>query len=187
MKKITIYSREKPIPQDKFSRMYEILDYSFPKSERRDRNGHLSEFEKTPFRSLISEDGYIQGFMNFWDLSEFVYLEHFAVAKELRGNGLGAELMKELQKLADNRPIILEVEPPALNETAQRRVKFYERLGFILNKYEYIQPPYRNEDAPMPLMIMSTEKKLSTEEYLNARNAIYRNVYDLPEASELYR
>ncbi len=186
MKKITVYNKKNPIPQDMFSQMYEILEYSFPKSERRDLSGLLSEFENPSFRSLILYDEFALGFMNFWDLSKFVYLEHFAIAKELRGHGLGAELMNELQSLVKS-PIILETEPPALSDIARRRVKFYERLGFVLNEYEYLQPPYRSSDSPLPLVVMSTKKALSTNEYLSFRNAVYRNVYGLPETSELYR
>lgn len=37
------------------------------------------------------------------------------------------------------KPVLLEVEPP-LGEMEQRRIGFYERLGFHLNPYAYVQP-----------------------------------------------
>lgn len=187
MSKLKTFNSANPMPKEIFSQMYEILEYSFPKTERRSRKGHLSELNKPLFRSLVLlEDEKVQGFMNYWDLSEFVYLEHFAIAKELRGQGVGSRLMSELRSSIENRPIILEVEPPQQSDIAARRIKFYERLGFVLNEYPYLQPPYEN-DEPLPLAIMSTERKLDPNEFKKIKFALYRNVYNVPENSELYK
>lgn len=187
MKNISIYSKENPISFDIFAQLYEILEYSFPDEERSTRSGHLFEFKDPLFRSMVFEDGAVRGFMNYWEFEDFIYLEHFAVARELRGQGLGAKLINELRSIAPNNRIVLEAEPPKQSEIAYRRVRFYERLGFFLNKYTYLQPPYKSNDPPIPLVIMSTERELSHKEFLITRNLIYRNVYELPESSELYR
>lgn len=186
MKKITIYSNKDPMTREYFQRIFEILEYSFPKSERRGAEEHFLEFEKPAFRSIVLEDGAILGFMNFWMLDGFIYLEHFAVAKQMRGQGLGAFLMDELKKLANGQPLILEAEPPRLNDTATRRVRFYERLGFALNEYKYLQPPYNKGERPLPLAIMSFPNALSRDEFLRIRNELYRGAYEVPEGSDLY-
>lgn len=186
MKEISIYSHKNPMSREQFSKIFEILEYSFPKSERRGYNEHLSEFSKPAFRSMVLSDGGVLGFMNFWELEGFIYLEHFAVAKEMRGSGLGTFLMDELKKVSDSRPIILEAEPPEQSETAARRIRFYERLGFILNRYKYFQPPYSNGEAPLPLCIMSCPDELRSEEFLRIRNELYRGAYEVPERSDLY-
>ena len=186
MKKLTIYSNKDPMTREYFTRIYEILEYSFPKSERRSAEEHFSEFERSTFRSMVLEDGAILGFMNFWMLDGFIYLEHFAVAKEMRGQGLGAQLMDELKSLADGQPIILEAEPPDLNDIAARRVRFYERLGFALNGYKYLQPPYSKGEQPLPLCIMSCPDKLSRDRFLRIRDELYRSAYEVPESSDLY-
>lgn len=82
MKKITVYSNKYPMNREYFSRVFEILEYSFPKSERRGYEEHLSEFQRPAFRSMVLDDGAILGFMNFWELEGFLYLEHFAIAKK---------------------------------------------------------------------------------------------------------
>lgn len=186
MKEITIYSKNYPIPRGIFSEMFRILEYSFPKTERRDMNAHFSEFERPAFRSMIVEDGTVIGFMNYWELTGFVYLEHFAVAKEFRGHGLGAELMSELRARTSNRPIILEAEPPEQGDIALRRVCFYERIGFSLNPYSYLQPPYHDGEAPLPLVLMSAPHPLEYEEFIKIRNTLYREAYELPQNSDLY-
>lgn len=186
MNKITIYSNKDPMTREYFQRIYEILEYSFPKSERRSAEEHFSEFEKPAFRSMVLENGAIMGFMNFWMLDGFIYLEHFAVAKEMRGQGLGARLMDELKKLANGQPLILEAEPPQLNVTASRRVRFYERLGFALNEYKYLQPPYSKGEQPLPLAIMSFPDALSRDEFLRIRTELYRGAYEVPKDSDLY-
>lgn len=186
MNKITIYSYKKPMTREYFSRVFEILEYSFPKSERRDQNEHFAEFNRHTFRSMVLDNGTVLGFMNFWELHGFIYLEHFAVAKELRGQGLGAYLMDELKKISGARPLILEAEPPEQSDIAARRVRFYERLGFVLNGYKYLQPPYSGSEQPLPLSIMSFPNALSRTEFLQIRNELYRGAYEVPEDSDLY-
>ena len=178
MNRISIYSQKEPMPRELYSRLFKILEYSFPPNEHRDFEEQYSEFKNSHFRSMVAWNGdEIAGFMNYWDLGEFVYLEHFAVAEELRGNGLGTRLLGGLHSITENRPIILEAEPPEQSETALRRTEFYKRLGFFLNPYEYYQPPYRSEDSPVRLVIMSSPRGLSQQEFTMMRNALYRDAY----------
>lgn len=176
---ITVYNIENPMPREYFARLYEIMVYSFPDDERRDLEEQFGEFQKPRFRSLVNEEnGGIAGFMNYWQLDGFVYLEHFAVARELRGHGMGAALMDELCRRT-GCPIILEAEPPELSEAAVRRIAFYERLGFHLNAHEYYQPPYRKGGEPVRLMIMSKPSPLSAGEFLTVRDTLYRDAYEV--------
>ncbi|MCM1167670.1 MAG: GNAT family N-acetyltransferase [Lachnospiraceae bacterium] len=175
---ITVYSAENPMPRELFAQLFKIIEYSFPKNERRGFEEHFGEFQKPPFRSLVcAENGNIAGFMNYWQLTGFVYLEHFAVAEELRGKGLGAELMNRLYNIV-NCPIILEAEPPELGKTAARRIEFYKRLGFHPNEYEYYQPPYGKNSEPVRLIIMSKPSPLSRERFAEVRAVIYRDAYE---------
>ena len=188
MDRITVYSNKEPMSREYFSKIFEILEYSFPKTEHRSENEHFAEFDKQAFRSMVLDDGNnsIKGFMNYWELNGFIYLEHFAVAKEMRGQGLGTYLMGELKKTALDRPLILEADPPGESEVASRRVRFYERLGFVLNKYRYFQPPYSADEQPLPLSVMSYPKGLSPEEFVQIRDELYRGAYDIPEGSDLF-
>lgn len=181
MNKITIYSTENPMPRESFERLFRIIEYSFPKNERRGFDEHFDEFQKPYFRSLIQEENEnIEGFMNYWQLNGFVYLEHFAIAKELRGQGLGSELMEKLCGIV-KCPIILEVEPPETSNAAIHRIGFYQRLGFHLNEYEYYQPPYHKGEKPVRLMIMSRPFPLSETRFAEIKRILYRDAYETDE------
>ena len=74
--------------------------------------------------------------------------------------------------------MVLEAEPYDSGELAKRRIAFYERQGFVVNEYEYIQPAIAKGEEPIPLIIMSSPRALSKTEYEAIRDAIYREVYD---------
>lgn len=172
---------ENPMTREQYAALFEIMEYSFPACERRDFDEQFSEFQKVPFRSMVLEDSEnplkILGFMNYWELSEIVYLEHFAVAREFRRHGIGGRLMKRLCETHDI-PVILEVEPPETSDYAVRRIKFYENLGFFANDYEYYQPPYRANETPVRLILMSSGTPLSSEEFVRVRDVIYSDAYE---------
>lgn len=183
MNNITIYSKKNPMSRGQFSRLFELMEYSFPQNERRDFKEQFEEFQKPLFRSLVlSENDKIIGFLNYWELSELIYIEHFAIDRTLRGKGLGTGLVGKFREITENRPAVLEAEPPELNDTAFRRVEFYKRLGFRLNDYGYLQPPYRAGETPVRLVIMSSPNALSPEEFERARSTIYREAYETDES-----
>lgn len=179
MYETALYSPENPLSSELFSELFKILEYSFPENERRDFDDQLAKSKCPEFRTMtLSEDGKLLGFLNFWELSDFVYLEHFAVDKNLRGKGLGSELIRQLCAICTGKTIVLEAEPPELNEFSARRIEFYRRLGFHTNPFPYKQPPYRKGDEPVELVIMSRPTPLSESDFNEIIRAIYWKVYD---------
>ena len=73
-----------------------------------------------------------------------------------RGAGYGATAMSELLRQA-GKPAVLEVEKPD-DELSQRRIRFYQRLGFVLSPRPYTQPPYSPDRHPLELRLMSYGK-----------------------------
>lgn len=177
MTDITIYSGENLPPAKVFDSLYELTEISFPACERRTKAEHFAEYEHTQFRSLCyCPNGNLAGYMNYWEMDEFIYLEHFAVSPELRGKGIGAAMAEELKKLSCGL-IVLEAEPSEQSDTAKRRTGFYERLGFTVNPYDYIQPPISGNQPPVLLRLMTYPRAISQSEYLNIRRALYSHVY----------
>jgi GNAT superfamily N-acetyltransferase len=100
--------------------------------------------------------------------------ERLAIKKELRGKGYGS---KAIERLISKYPkIVLEVEKPDTCN-ARRRISFYERLGFILNLYPYLQPPYNPRMHPVPLFLMSFPHKLNKGEFRQTKDILYERVY----------
>lgn len=179
MYETSLYNPENPVPSELFSEIFKIIEYSFPQDERRDFDEQLAKSNCPEFRTMtLSENGKLLGFLNFWELSDFVYLEHFAVDKNIRGKGLGSELIRQLCALCGGKTIVLEAEPPELNEFSARRIEFYRRLGFHTNPFPYKQPPYRKGDEPVELVIMSRPQPLSESDFNEKISEIYRRVYD---------
>ena len=63
------------------------------------------------------------------------------------------------------------------SDLEQRRIAFYERNGFCLNDYSYIQPPMTEYTHAIPLKIMSAPEKISEKEFRAIRSELYRYVY----------
>ena len=172
-----IYSYNNKPSEAIFGGIYALMERSFPKSERRTENDLRKEFSEAEFRcACVLEQG-VSGFLNYWDFGALIYAEHFAVDPSLRGNGLGSRMMGELISRAEGRRVILEAEPAALGDVAKRRIAFYERLGFSVNPYRYVQPPLSEGQPPVELVIMSTGGVMPEEEFALAKKLLYERVY----------
>ena len=151
---------------------------AFPTSERRE----LSEWEQLSLTEdkftiyAIVFEGIFTGILTIWNFGDFRYVEHFATTESLRGKGIGAKTISEFLKMQPQLPVVLEVETPD-NIMTCRRIRFYERNGFILNDCHYLQPPYRSGDAPFPLRMMCTDNNYLTSYTDHVITTIHRCVY----------
>ena len=128
--------------------MMRVFMESFPESERRPREwfDRLVEGEQR-FYCLAYGNG--DAMLCYWRLMmerdgvlmPFVYVEYLAVRKELRGGGVGTQVMGEFLRRMNDVPVVLEVELPVCGLT-RKRVDFYERLGLKLMPDYYEQPSY---------------------------------------------
>ena len=95
-------------------------------------------------------------------MKELFYVEHFAVNTQMRGSGIGSRLLADFCK--DKPLALLEIDPPQ-DEISQRRLRFYERLGFVQNPYSHRHPPYRRGFEAHPLCVMTWPRAASRQEY----------------------
>ena len=160
-----------------FENFWSLYNQSFPEEERRDLELQQEIMTHPAFQIRhYKEDELYQGFINTFHFSDFVFVDHLAVAAELRSNGVGSIMMGELIRSTE-KPIILEVERP-VSQDAVRRIDFYESLGFHLNVFDYIQPPIDEGRKPIPLFLMSYPERLDAAAYEKVRQIIHRNVYN---------
>lgn len=152
---------------------------AFPETERRDFNLFCELLEKQPVFNLfviLKEDKYV-GFITYWQFNQFVYVEHFAIDETSRGGGIGSIVMKAALEQMDYN-VVLEVEDP-VDDLTQRRVRFYEALGFNLYGADYKQPPYRENDSWYDMKLMSYGNIVMEKEYESVRDCIYTYVYNV--------
>ena len=116
------------------------------------------------------------GFIIYWQWNDVVFVEHFAIDPEQRGKQFGQQALAILLRIP-YRYVILEVERP-IDETSQRRVRFYERQGFTLNPFHYVQPPYQPGKPAVPMRLMSIPAITDEEEFINISDRIKERVYE---------
>ncbi|KAF6581238.1 GNAT family N-acetyltransferase [Paenibacillus sp. FSL H7-0703] len=167
------------INEPDFSEIYAIMESSFPASECRTFEAQKALLKRPSYRIITekNEQGNIVAFLAGWEFAYFRFVEHIAVDSRIRGGGLGKKLMSRFISQSDH-PVVLEVEPP-VDEWSRRRIGFYERLGFHLNHFEYVQPPLREGQADLRLQIMSYPGALAESAFAPFKEILYTEVYGL--------
>lgn len=151
---------------------------SFPAHEQRQAASQTAILSHPAYHfTLILEGSTFVGELLFWETPDFRYIEHFCVEPAQRGHGFGS---RALSLLPDDRPVILEIDPPT-DEIAIRRKGFYERCGFTANPFAHVHPPYHADAAGHPLVLMSRPGPLTAAQcrafqaYL--RDTVMRNAF----------
>lgn len=131
---------------------------SFPAEERRPWQSIVSPVNPHgPKLYAIIANGKIAGLATLWLFDDFAYIEHLAVSPEVRGSGIGGNVIKKLRQLAGKREIVVEIEPPtATQPDTIRRRNFYISHGFEVIDTNYVQPPYSPELNEVPMHLMAT-------------------------------
>ena len=163
---------------DEVSFVENLYIESFPPSERRPVKKMLDFYQDNDlfFIDVAVEDGRLVGFLTYWDIDEFIFAEHFAIAPEFRNGGYGRKVMKLFQKSA--KPIILEVELPS-TILSERRIGFYQRLGYKLwENVQYQQPAYSIDGLAIPMKLMTYGNLNVERDLIEIRSKIYSIVYN---------
>lgn len=155
--------RLKNISNNYFQKAWELYEDAFPLEERRLLDSQARVMKKPNYHfDIIIDEKQLIGFLLWWDFETHRYIDHFATSTRQRNKGFG-KLILETFMGNNDRPILLEVELP--NSTInQRRIKFYERIGFKLNQHYYEVPPINEDQLPLQLLLMSYPNLLSTKD-----------------------
>lgn len=150
---------------------------SFPIHERRDFNElvALLSYPDLHLCALV-ETNQLVGFVSYWQWEATLFVEHFAIDPALRGKRFGQQAVAQLLAM-EFAYLILEVELPE-DDLSQRRIRFYERLGFFLNRYDYVQPPYQTGKAAVPMRLMSIPEIESQRDFDAFSELIKKRVYE---------
>ncbi len=147
-----------------FSEFWTIYSESFPFNERRDFNQQVAVLKKSDYQlDLYFLENQFSGFISYWKSDKFIFIEHLAISPGFRSKGLGSALLKPFIE-SQSVPVLLEIEPP-INEITNRRLRFYESLGFVPNLHLHFQPSYHPGEHPLKLDILSYPREISKECY----------------------
>ncbi|MCD1118819.1 GNAT family N-acetyltransferase [Chryseobacterium turcicum] len=153
--------------------IFKSYSTTFPAEERREWPQFIKLFDH-PNVKIISVLNHSEniGYLIIWELTNYVFVEHFEVFAEFRNQKLGSHITDYLFK---NYPrIILEIEPEDLNEDAKRRFSFYKRNGFNLIDETYVQPSYGEGKKSLPLWLLAN---YTPENLKEVKDEIYDIVY----------
>ncbi|HEY8959475.1 GNAT family N-acetyltransferase [Chitinophaga sp.] len=154
----------------------DLYEEAFPEEERRPWDQQLMLMVSGKLQLLrIENDDTFAGFIFFWRLPGFSFIEHFAIHPGARGGGAGTQVMLQMEDKLGG--IVLEVEPP-VTEQAIRRIVFYERLGYQAFAEPYHQPPYYPQYPPLELRLMQKGLATGTATFQTVRDRLYKYVYN---------
>lgn len=153
--------------------IYNSYSGTFPEEERRNWTQFVNLFSNPNVKIIsVLHESKTVGYLIIWELSNYVFVEHFEVFAEFRSQKLGSYITGYLFK---NYPrIILEIEPEDLNEDAKRRYSFYQKNGFTLIDEMYVQPSYGEGKQSLDLWLLAN---YSPENIKEIKDEIYDIVY----------
>ncbi len=116
------------------------------------------------------------GFAVYWKLHYWYFLEHLAFDPLHGSKGYGTAVMQYLLQLSGNH-LLLETEL-STDETSNRRIKFYEKLGLQIAPFRYQQPPYRKDELTPAMHIMSVPAITDEKKFVSITSAIRQQVFE---------
>ena len=149
--------------QNLYEKAMALYQTSFPIHEQRESASQARILHNPAYHfELLWEGGAWLGLMLYWETDTFLYVEHFCMLPQMRGRGFG---QKALHLLADKgKTVILEIDPP-IQPIALRRKGFYERCGYVANRFAHVHPAYHAGYEGHKLVIMSYPAQLTEETY----------------------
>jgi len=155
--------RLKDISNKYFPKAWELYEDAFPLEERRLLDAQTQVMKKPNYHFDITiDENKLIGFLLWWDFEKYGYIDHFATTTLQRNKGFGKQILENFMN-SIHKPILLEVELPT-SSINQRRIKFYERIGFKLNQHYYEVPPIEEGQPPLRLLLMSYPEILSAQD-----------------------
>lgn len=142
---------------------WDLYENAFPYKERRSLGDHLQALSDPLFEADgIWTDDSLAGIIYHWDCGGNTrYVEHLAISPSLRGQHMGSKALAAFCERAGR--VILEIDPP-VDDISVRRLRFYQRLGFVENPHQYLHPSFREPFVTHKLVLMSYPRILDDNE-----------------------
>lgn len=163
-----------------------IYEAAFPPEERRPWEDIFSSRDCEHVSWLVTLGNEAIGLVIGWELPSCHYFEYLVIDPELRGQGIGSQVIELLyHKYDDELPIVLECEPAGYSPMAERRLAFYARFGLLPQPFAYRQPPYGTGLPWVDLLLLSS-KSLDAALFDQITHEIHRIVYKHTDEGTLH-
>ena len=139
----------------------EFYSVSFPVFEQRIETQQEYAFSRNNYHLIgWHSERHLIGFISYWEFKEYLYIEHFAVNTGIRGKGYGTKI---LNAFIESTPkiVLLEIDP-ITDEISKAR--------------SHKHPAYRDEYQSHSLIILTTKRVISEQEYLDFSNDLNKCV-----------
>lgn len=140
-----------------------LYGISFPPHEQREAASQKAILRDEAYHfDLIFDGERFVGEILYWETENFLYIEHFCINTELRGQRYGQQALELLSERG--KTVILEIDPP-VDDISIRRKGFYERAGYKANPFAHVHPPYHRGNEGHALVVMSQPEPLTEAAY----------------------
>lgn len=146
----------------------ELYESAFPYHEKRDERAKQAALDNQKYHlNAWHHDNVFVGFIGYWKFKDYVYIEHLAINPSLRSQGYGKKVLECF--MSQHPQTILEIDP-LTTEIANRRLRFYQSLGFVENSYSHTHPSYHSEINDHELVVLSSKKIITNSQYVTFLN-----------------
>lgn len=157
-----------------------VYEEAFPEDERCpwDRMAGFLSLPGHPFRleGLYLDDGRPAGFNAYSVFGPYVYAIYLAIGRAFRGSGCGSQALAAFHARHAGRLIFGEIEHPA-TPLAQRRLAFYQALGYHATDIGFVQPPLSLGLGSVPYLIISYPAALTPDDAAAVHEILTQVIY----------
>lgn len=130
-----------PAGVGEYQKIAELYERAFPAEERRPLEPLFADCSGCASVLSACSDGFFCGFLCTLQWEDLLHIIYFAVEEDLRGKGLGSEILRQLHAENPGMRVLVDIEEPTPSSEnyAQRlkRKSFYLRGGYEENEIHY--------------------------------------------------
>jgi ribosomal protein S18 acetylase RimI-like enzyme len=160
----------------RFQQVWAIYRSSFPLREQRTPEHQRTAFGSPLYRMDAYRDGERTiGFIDYWIFPDYAYIEHYAMAEAVRGQGYGTKILGDFLRRMEGKTVVLEIDP-VVDEVSTRRLEFYEKLGFRESPFRHACPKYQPDETEGELWVLSWPTTVDCDFYERFYNDLHNVV-----------
>ena len=162
---------------NEFKEVYELISAEFISADIKPYDTVYKLVRSEELKVYVIEEEIIYGglFLSIYD--DIVFIENLAISSKYHSSGYGSKFLGAILDKYHDKNMVLEVEE---DEMLEKRVNFYERLGFKIYRNNYYYLPKINEETNKNKMYLMSTKLIEDDNEFNRMNKIiFENAYNV--------